>query len=285
MWDRYAQGPAAHGTKADTAVSGTWYYPYVVDIDAEKLESELPRHVRSYYELRVLLASAQSLGAIQTRHERWYAVLNRPAIGSWKIYDITEAITTVESLTIGAAEAGLRAQLAARPESERKGQIFRIKPSATLFRSRGGSFNEQPLYDAGALLGSNALVRKVPRTEPSFTFDKVFVEPVNADAYRAVALSAYKINQSIEDVWKEVKEGGREVTPAALPRFGDGPLDQFTAGPETTGMQRFGFTSYYRNPETPGSRTVAQGAIYKFWVSVDDVTRVKDEDVAAYLNQ
>jgi hypothetical protein len=88
-----------------------------------------------------------------------------------------------------------------------------------------------------------------------------------------------------EDVWKEVKEGGREVTPAALPRFGDGPLDQFTAGPETTGMQRFGFTSYYRNPETPGSRTVAQGAIYKFWVSVDDVTRVKDEDVAAYLNQ
>ena len=285
MWDFYGRGPASRGTQADTAVFGTWYYPYIVDIDAEKLKAELPRRVRTYYELKVLLESAQALGAMQKRDERWYAVLNRPARASWKIYDITEAITTVEALTLGAAEEGLRERLAATPESQRKGRIFRIKPGANLFRSRGGRFNQQPLYGAGDRLGPNALVREIRRTDFWVATDRMFVEPVNTDAYRAVALAAYKINQSIEDIWEEAKDGGREVTPAKKPRFGDGPLNRFTAGPETTGDERFGFTSYSRNPESPGNRTVAMGEIRKFWVSVKDVTRVKEEDVADYLSR
>jgi Domain of unknown function (DUF4157) len=283
MWDVWGKGPASASTTADTALFGTWYYPYVVDIDGEKLRAELPRRVRSYYELQILLDSARPLGAIQERWGRWYAVVNRPARSSWKIYDITDAIRTVESLTLGAAEAGLRERLAATPEGERKGRIFRIKPGATLHRSQGGLFNRQPLHGAGDRLGPNALVREIRRTDFVVSTDRIFVEPVNADAYRAVALAAYRINDSIEDIWEEVKDSGREVTPAKLPRFGDGPLNRFTAGPETEGEQRFGYTTYIRDPGNPGARTAALGEIRKFWVSVDDVTRVKEEDVADYL--
>ena len=284
MWDVWGKGPSDRA-KPDTALFGTWYYPYVVDIDGEKLRAELPRRVRSYYELQILLDSAQPLGAIQKRDEHWYAVVNRPARGDWKIYDITDAIRTVESLTLGAAEVGLRERLAATPEGERKGRIFRIKPGSTLHRSRGGLFNRQPLHGAGDRLGPNALVREVRRTDFVVSTDRIFVEPVNADAYRAVALAAYRINDKIEDIWEEVKDSGREVTPDKLPRFGDGPLNRFTAGPETEGDQRFGYTTYIRDPENPGARTAALGEIRKFWVSVDNVTRVSEEDVADYLSR
>ena len=280
MWDVFAQAPAPHGTQADTAVFTTWYFPYVSDIDATSLRAQLPLRVHNYYELQLLLHSAQGLGAIQQEDNRWYAVVNRPARGQWHVYDITDTITTIQGHTLDVADSALRSRLAARPASERSGRLFRVPPGTTIYRSRGGSFNRQPLIDAGDRLGSNALVREIRRTDFVISTDMVFVEPVNADAYQAVAFAEYRINQKLEDAWHEAKNGGREVVPAELPSFGDGPLDSFRAGPETTGDRRFGWVNYTREPENPYSWTVARGEILAFWVSTKDIKKLEDEATA-----
>lgn len=279
MWDVWGQAPAPPGTKTDTSVMGTWYYPYVSEIDAYALRTQLPLRVHNYYELQLLLYSAVGFGAIQMEKDRWFAVVNRPARGNWRVYDITDSITTIQGRTLDAADAGLRNRLAARPESERSGRIFRIAPGSNLYRSRGGTFNSQILFGAGQFLGSNALVREVRRTNYWISTDMVFVEPVNADAYQAVAFTQYRINQNIEDAWKEAKRGGREVIPTELPSFGDGPLENFRAGPETTGDRRFGWINYTRDPEFPGSWTVARGELLAFWVSAKSLQGV-DESTA-----
>ena len=214
--------------------------------------------------------------------------MNRPQGAVHKTYDITEAMKTVEALSLASADATLRERLAARPQAGR-GRILHIKKGATLYRSESESrfdLRRQPLTGAGDRLGPNAWVREI-RTG---RHGKLFVEPVNADAYQAVALTTYMILQDIKDVWRECKEGGREVIPAELPSFGDGPLTSFQAGPETTGEQRFGWTRYIVRPEDPtlavtAKSTIAFGELRAFWVSDDDTTVVADEAVANFLRQ
>ena len=276
MWDVFAQAPAPAGTKADTAVFGTWYFPYVEDIDADRLRAQLPLRVHTFYELQLLFYSAQNLGAFRQENNRWYAVVNRPARGAARVYDITDAIATIQGRTLDTADTALRSGFKARPASERSGRIFRIPTGTTLFRSQGGLFRSQPLVGAGDRLGPNALVREIRRTDYLISTDMVFVEPVNADAYKAVAFAQYSIAGNIEDVWKEVKKSDREVIPAELPAFGDGPLESFRAGPETTGDKRFGWENYTRDPEIPGSWTIARGEVDAFWVSSKAIQPVSD---------
>lgn len=276
MWDVFAQAPAAVGTKSDTAVFGTWYFPYIADIDADRLRAELPQRVHNYYELQLLLYSATNFGAMRQENNRWYATVNRPARGVQRIYDITDAIATIQGRTLDTADTALRNRFLARPASERTGRLFRIPTGTTLYRSQGGLLRSQPLLGAGQFLGSNALVREIRRTDYLISTDMVFVEPVNSDAYQAVAFAQYSVAGNIEDVWKEVKKGGREVIPAELPSFGDGPLNSFRAGPETTGDKRFGWENYTPDPEIPGSWTIARGEVRAFWVSSKAIQPVGD---------
>jgi hypothetical protein len=281
IWDAGNMEPATHGTKPDTSLGSKWYFPYVADINADLLRAELPRRVHSYSELAVLLASMGQLHAFEEDTDgRMMAVVNRPQGAAHRRYDITEAIRTVEALTLASAESALRERLALRPAAERHGRILRLRQGATLLRSKGeGWFNTQPLIGAGDRLGNNAWVREIRRSG-----SKLFVEPVNADAHQAVALAPYVINQDLEDVWRECKNGGREVHPAELPSFGDGPLTGFQAGPETTGDQRFGWTRFQKKPDNL-AWTVAFGELRAFWVSEGDTTVVTDDEVEAYLRK
>jgi hypothetical protein len=282
MWDANNMQPAEHGTEADTSLRGRWYFPYVADINVEQLRAELPKRIHSYNELALLLASMGQLKAFQQEADgRMMAVVNRPQGADHRRYDITEAIRTVEVLTLASADAALRERLALQKPGERRlGRILRLNPGATLLRSKGeGLFNTQPLIGAGDRIGANAWVRVIRRSG-----SKLFVEPVNADAHQAVALAAYVINDDLEDVWEECKEGGRDVYPAKLPSFGDGPLLGFQAGPETTGDQRFGWTRYQKKPDNV-AWTLAFGELYKFWVAEGDTTVVTEEEVEAYLRK
>ncbi len=285
VWDRWGQGPAPAGTSPDTAVFGTWYYPYVADIDGARLSTELPRRIGSYVELQGVLDSLRTLGALREKDGRTVAVVNRPQRDLRLEYDITEAVRTVQALTLAAEDERLRERLAARPASERVGRIFRIRRGAMLHRSQGGMLKGQPLHGAGDQLGGNALVREIRRTDYTFSTDKVFVEPVNVDAYQAVARATYWVPRPIEEVWQECKDGGREVEPAKLPSFGDGPLRSFRAGPETGREQRFGWTSYQQHPEMPYTATMATGEVRAFWVSVDDITRIDDAEIEQNLRR
>jgi hypothetical protein len=284
IWDAKNMEPAKHGTDPDTSWAGMeWYFPYISDINADLLRTELPRRVKTYGELAVLLASMGQLHAFQEEPDgRMMAVVNRPQGAAHIRYDITEAIRTVEALTLASAESSLRERLALRPAAERQGRIRRLHPGATLLRSMGeGLFNTQPLIGAGDRLGPNAWVREIRR---NMFGNKLFVEPVNADAHQAVALTAYVINQKLEDAWRECKKAGREVHPAELPRFGEGPLTGFQAGPETTGDQRFGWTRYAKKPDNL-AWTVAFGELRAFWVSADDTTVVTEDEVEDYLRK
>lgn len=280
IWDRWAQAPAPEGTKPDTAVFGTYYFPYVADIDADRLRAQLPLRIRTLHDLEVLLHSAQGLGALQQANDRWYAVVNRWDRTNPKKYDITESIATVRASTVDVADASLRNRLAARPENERRGNLLHVPRGTALYRSQGGVFTRQPLIGAGARLGGHALVREIRRTNNLILSDYVMVEPVNGDAYQAVAFTEYHINRNIEDVWQEVKDGGRKVTPPALPRGLDDPLVAFQAGPETSGERRFGETQYTRDPAIPGKWTVARGEVLAFWVSASALERVDDAEAA-----
>jgi hypothetical protein len=132
---------------------------------------------------------------------RMMAVVNRPQGAAHRRYDITEAIRTVEALTLASAESALRERLALRPAAERHGRILRLRQGATLLRSKGeGWFNTQPLIGAGDRLGNNAWVREIRRSG-----SKLFVEPVNADAHQAVALAP---TSSIR-IWKMSGESAK----------------------------------------------------------------------------
>jgi Domain of unknown function (DUF4157) len=284
IWDAKNMEPAKHGTDPDTSWVGMeWYFPYISDINADLLRAELPRRVKTYGELAVLLASMGQLHAFEEEPDgRMMAVVNRPQGAAHIRYDITEAIRTVEALTLASAESGLRERLALRPAAERQGRIRRVRPGATLLRSMGeGLFNTQPLIGAGDRLGPNAWVREIRR---NIIGNKLFVEPVNADAHQAVALTAYVINQDLEDAWRECKKGGRDVYPAELPSFGEGPFTGFQAGPETKGDQRFGWTRYEKKPDNL-AWTVAFGELRAFWVAADDTTVVTDDEIEAYLRK
>ena len=288
IWDANRMAPASPGADAQTGVVFASYrFPYVADINAARLRTELPTRVKTYAELAVLIASLGKLEALTQDRGRWIVKVNRPQGAVHKTYDITEAMNTVEALSLATADVTLRERLAARPQAGR-GRILHIKQGATLYRSESESWFElrrQPLT-GGPGLGPNAWVREIR----SGRHGKLFVEPVNADAYQAVALTRYMILREITDVWRECKEGGREVIPAELPSFGDGPLTSFQAGPETTGEQRFGWTRYIVRPDDPNlavtaKSTIAFGELRAFWVSEDDTTVVADEAVASFLRQ
>lgn len=289
MWDAHRMAPASPGADAQTGVVvASWRFPYIADIDAARLRSQLPSRIKTYAEYAVLIASLGRLDALTQKDGRWIVKVNRPQGATHKIYDITEAMNTVEGQTLASADTTLRDRLAARPQAAR-GRILHIRPGATLYRSESESRidqNHQPLIDAGDRLGPNAWVREIRSGRGS----KLFVEPVNADAYQAVALTKYMILRDIKDVWRECKEGGREVIPAELPSFSEGPLTSFQAGPETTGEQRFGWTRYIVRPQDPDlavtpNSTIAFGELRAFWVSESDTTVVAEEAVANFLRQ
>ena len=87
--------------------------------------------------MRGLVPRAGALLTIcRVDQRRRASVVNRPQGAPHLRYDITEAIRTVEALTLASAESGLRERLALRPAAEREGRVRRLHPGATLLRSK-----------------------------------------------------------------------------------------------------------------------------------------------------
>ncbi|HWX65708.1 MAG TPA: DUF4157 domain-containing protein [Rhodanobacter sp.] len=282
VWDGIDRKPAPEGQKPDTAVFGHMFYPYVADIDADSLRPNIAMRVGSYTEFQSLLAVGKSLGAIQETDGKFFAVANHMTAEAVIRYDITEAVNQARLSTLARAESDMRNELAAMPAAQRSGKMFTMNAGAAIYRSEQGS---QFIRNAAGQMGPSPMVREVGRRTSNviqylwtgYAGTRVQVAPANADAYRAAAYAQYPIYRPIDDVWKEVKDAGRSVTPGALPGWSEDPLNAFRAGPGEGKTTGFGTTDYVRDPENRGQWTIATGELKTFWVSASDLTAVDDK--------
>ncbi len=290
IWDRQGERPAAPGQKPDTAVFTHWYFPYVVDINADGLRANLPKRVASYQELQNLLSIGKAVGTLKGGEGKFSVVVNRWDRGKEKTYDITEAVTQTMTQAVQGTEERLKGELAAMPASDRAGKIFRLNAGASLYRSEQG---QQIIMNSAEHLGANAWVRELSRRSSNivqyiwtgYRGTRVLVAPVNAAAHNAAAFAQYRIYRPIDDVWKEVKDAGRTVSPASLPSFTDDVLNSFSAGPGKGAVTDFGFTTYTRDPSNPGQYTLGTGELKSFWVNGEDLIPVDDKDVDAFVKK
>jgi len=123
-----------------------------------------------------------------------------------RFYDITEAINKVEFLTLASAQAAMRERwrrdrppsgAAASCTCERVPRFSAPRRGSVQQAAADRRWRSAWLQCLGARIRANMFG------------NKLFVEPVNADAYQAVALSAYVINRDLEDAWRRAR------TPAA----------------------------------------------------------------------
>ena len=284
VWDHIAREPAPAGQNPDTAVFGHMFYPYVVDIDVARLRPNIALRAGSYTELQTLLAAGKSLGAIREESGNYFAVVNRVSAEGVRRYEITEAINQAMAMVLARAESGLRTELDSLPSAQRSGKLFHIHAHAPIYRSEQGA---QIISNATEQMGPSPLVREIGRRSSNviqylwtgYSGSRVQVAPANADAYRAAAYAQYRVYRPIDDVWREVKNAGRSVTPSELPGFFSEPLNSFTAGPGQGATTGFGMTNYIRDPENRGQWTIATGEIKSFWVSASDLTLIDEKNV------
>jgi hypothetical protein len=292
LWDPDARRPAPPGAHARTSVDfseeqwfGTHYWPYVVDIDVGTLTSQMPSQISIYQDFATFMDIAQALGAIEQRDDRYFAVVNRVG-GARRSRDITAIIIGTRAQVLRTAGSQMRAALAEVPEAQQTPtHIVRIRQGANIFRSAHGPMPR--IINASEHLGQDPWVRIVDRAAGGVVSavwhghyaDRLRVEPVNADAYRAASYARYYVRGSLPDVWRQVRDYGRPVTPSAIP---SGRFDSFVAGPHPT-ETRFGTTTYTRDPIHPGMWTIATGELRTFWVDADDVEPVTDQEIGACL--
>ncbi|GLQ89929.1 eCIS core domain-containing protein [Dyella flagellata] len=286
VWDNIAREPAPAGQKPDTAaLFGHMFYPYVVDIDAARLRPNIALRAGSYTELQTLLHVGKSLGAISEEGGNYFAVVNRVSAQGVKRYEITEAVNQALAMVLARAESGLRNELDALSPAQRKGKLFRMHAGAPIYRSEQG---QQFIQNAAEQMGPAPLVREIGRRSSNviqylwtgYAGTRVQVAPANADAYRSAAYAQYRIYRPIDDVWREVKNAGRSVTPSELPGFLSEPLSSFIAGPGQGATTGFGTTNYICDPENRGQWTMATGEIKSFWVSASDLTPIDEKDLS-----
>jgi hypothetical protein len=287
VWDRQGEAPAPPGQKPDTAVIDHWYFPYVVDINAERLRANLPMRTASYQELQNLLSIGKSLGAIKGDQGKFTVLVNRWEAGKQHRYDITQAVTQTMTQVLQATDERLKAELAAMSATDRAGKIFRLNASANIYRSEQG---QQIIRNSAEHIGPSPWVREISRRSSNalqylwtgYRGMRVLVAPVNADAHRAAAFAQYVIYKPIDDVWEEVKKAGRAVNPASLP--GE-PLNSFSAAPGKGEVTEFGFTSYIRDPYNPGQWTIATGELKSFWVNAEDLTPMDEKEIDKFTQR
>jgi hypothetical protein len=292
VWNIWQQGPLPVETEADTAVWTNASYPYVVSIDKQSFGEMLPMWITSYRDFVHFLnvATSEELDTIvaepkmpaePTAEERrlprsYFALINARSHDLPTRIDITDIINPLGQRLLGELDLGMREQVAALPEEQRK-NIFRLRHGSetALYRSAGGSFNSQPIMTDKQLLGDDPWVRTLNKRRN----DRVLVAPANADAQRAAVVSAYLIKSHIDDVLEEVQEGKRPII-SRYPQEGD--VESFVAGPEP-GESRFGETRYYRHPNWPEYKwTVAIGELTQFWVDERDLAPVALQDIDKY---
>lgn len=293
VWDSWGKVALPKDTPTEATAMGSQRRPFVVDIDVNALRHNLPGKINSYEEFVHFLGAARELDTIEespripdrpdaaqrllAENVRYRVTVNKENIAHKKVYDITDIMAPLRLAMLAKLDAAMRAQAGQLSVAQRH-QIFRLKfgPETKLYRSRGGSFNDQPLLSTQRTFGPDPWVRLVS-TEPTY-FRRIKVTPVNADAGRG-RITMYRIRRWIVDVEKEVKEHGR---PILSRNEVNGVLESFVAGPQPDDP-RFGNTRYIRHDDETSRHTMAIGELNIFWVDRDDLTQVPDGEVEQYL--
>jgi hypothetical protein len=282
-----------------TSILGEPTYHYVSEIDIDAFRRTISASIGTYRDLLLWLDMAKTLEAVsidppmprvpdkedRRTPRRYLAFVDGPVGQSRRVYDITSTIEEIEGRTLAQLDADVRAQVRGLSDEER-GNIFRLKSGSetALYRSAHG----QRIPTAQHLLGMDPWVRPAGRSVGGGAWSwfrrghyssRVLVVPANIDAQRSAEVSAYQINQEIDDVLEEVQQGGRPITDRQ-PR--DGPLNSFVAGPAADDP-RFGETRYYRHQQQPNMYTVAIGQLNQFWVDGDELEPVETQDVQRYM--
>jgi hypothetical protein len=210
--------------------------------------------------------------------------------GNHRLYDITDTMMQVQSAVINKVDKTMRTQLQGLPANQQS-NIFRLKQGSEtpVYRSARG---HQPILSSKQFFGPDPWVRPMgKKLETSWwqsfqhgqSEDRLLVVPANGDAERSSLVSAYWVHEPIEDVFDEVKDGGRPITDRQ-PEKG-GPLNSFVAGPEPGSDSRFGETRYYRHNDPDVRWTVSIGELRQFWVDATDLEPVTPSQVSTYVNQ
>jgi Domain of unknown function (DUF4157) len=295
VWDQSGQHPLPPETKPETSVFGSPSYPYVVDIDIDALNSNLPTRINSYQDFLYFLDSAKTVGTIEedplmpqyptpaekAQARRYYAWVNVPDREHRRAYDITDLIERLRRAALGELDAAIRAQTAGLTATERA-SIYRLRNGADtpIYRSAGGG---QKILTAQQIFGPDPWVRTTGTRKDVggwFSTDiRVLVVPANGDAQRASLVSGYWVKQRIEDTYDEVRAGGRAILDRQPV---EGPLNSFVAGPEPGSPSRFGQTRYYRPADPDMIWTIAIGELHEFWVKASDLVAVPENEVARY---
>lgn len=283
VWDATERGPLPWSTAPRTGVFvDTHRYPYVVNIDTEKLARRLPERIRDYQEFALFLDLGRTLGAIREEGGRFYAITDMPAHPNQRVQDITAIVERVRTQSTLRSDQSMRRELAALPEDQ-LGNVFRLRSgrNARLWRSAQGG---QPIRSAGMFLGPQPWVRVLGRRVGGGVWNwfrygnyqqRILVAPANGDALRAALNSVYLIHEEIDDVLEEVRNGGRPILSRSEQH---GRLNGFVAGPDSGASPRFGTTRYQRHPQHPNIWTVAIGELKQFWVDASELT---DTEVGA----
>ncbi len=288
-------------SRPSTSVFGQPTYHYVSDIDADAFRRNLSASIGTYQDLILWLEMAKSLGVVRveppmpriptatdrSRSRHYLAIVDGPSGGRARSYDITATIQRIEQRTLEQTEAEMRADVGSL-SAQVRGNIFRLRSGSgtPLYRSAHG----QRILSAQHLLGPNPWVRPAGRRVGGGAWSwfrrghysaRIMVIPANADAQRSALVSAYQINEKIDDVLNEVRNGGRPIL-SRQPM--SGRLESFVAGP-ASGDPRFGETRYYRHQQRPNLWTVAIGQLNRFWVDEDQLEPVGIARVDEYLRQ
>ncbi len=304
IWDQTERKPLPPNTTPSTSLFGSPSYPYVVDVDINAFRANLPRLITDYQSYVYFISTAKELNLLDedpempvspTRAQRaeerhYYLKVNMEDRASRRRYDITDTIMQVQNAVVSKVDKTMRAKLQGLPAAQQS-NVFRLKQGSEtpVYRSARG---HQPILSSKQLFGSDPWVRPTGKKfETSWwqsfqhgqSDDRLLVVPANGDAERSAQVSAYWVHEPIEDVFDEVKEGGRSITDRQ-PADG-GPLNSFVAGPEPNGDSRFGETRYFRHPDPDVRWTEAIGELRQFWVNASDLEPVSQSQVSTYINQ
>jgi len=292
IWDTYNKKLLSPKTPPKTGFFKS-YHPCVIDINIDKLRNNLLKHKydMDYQSFIGFLDLGQILGTItKDKGNYWqeggkfYAYVNKCDWSNVKKYDVTDVIEEIRKETILKSDERMRQELKKLPPSE-LGNIYQLKSGSNtkLFRAANG----QPILSAHRFLGSNPWVRTTGKREGGGIWSwgwhghyqpRVLVTPANTDALKAALNCAYKIDEEIDDVLKEVEKGGRPIESKSYKGTGIFKrLEAFVAGPDTATPPRFGTTRYYRHPQLPNTCTAAIGELKQFWVDADELEPVSKE--------
>lgn len=302
IWDQRERRQLPEGTTPTTSVWGGASFPYVVDIDVNALKANLPRLITDYQSFVHFLATGKELETLvedpvmpvtptriqKAEKRRYYINVNIEDRANRRRYDVTDIILQIQSTVLNQVDSSMRSQMKGLSAAQ-QGHVFRLKHGSEtpVYRSARG---RQPILSSQQFFGPDPWVRPTGKQlETSWwqsfqrrqTDDRLLVVPANGDAERSSLVSAYWVQQPIEDVFDEVRDGKREIKDRQ-PRDGK-ILNSFVAGPEPGDNSRFGDTRYYRHYDPDVRWTVAIGELRQFWIDASELEAVPQAEIANYL--